>query len=57
MTAAETAIQTVKFFVNGRWEQPGDRVLHPIANPAIAEDVDRAARAMAFFPSCDRTEK
>ena len=40
MTAAETAIQTVKFFVNGRWEQPGDRVLHPIANPATAEDVE-----------------
>jgi malonate-semialdehyde dehydrogenase (acetylating)/methylmalonate-semialdehyde dehydrogenase len=56
MTATETAIQTVKFFVNGRWEEPADRALYPIANPATgrtiaqvpyatAEDVDRAARA------------
>jgi malonate-semialdehyde dehydrogenase (acetylating)/methylmalonate-semialdehyde dehydrogenase len=56
MIATETAMQTVKFFVNGRWEQPGDRVLHPVANPATgqaiaqvpyatAEDVDRTARA------------
>ena len=56
MTAAETAIQTVKFFVNGRWEAPGERVFYPIANPATgqviaqvpyatAEDVDRTARA------------
>ena len=56
MTATETAIQTARFFVNGRWEQPGDRVLYSITNPATgqaiaqvpyatAEDVDRAARA------------
>jgi len=56
MTAAEPAIQTVKFFVNGRWETPGERVFYPIANPATGqviaqvpyatvEDVDRAAHA------------
>ena len=56
MTATEAAIQTVRFFVNGSWEPPGDRELHPITNPATgrviaqvpyatAEDVDRAARA------------
>jgi malonate-semialdehyde dehydrogenase (acetylating)/methylmalonate-semialdehyde dehydrogenase len=56
MTATETTIRTVKFFVNGRWEAAENRELYPILNPATghaiaqvpyatAEDVDRAARA------------
>jgi malonate-semialdehyde dehydrogenase (acetylating) / methylmalonate-semialdehyde dehydrogenase len=56
MTAIETAVRTVKFYTNGCWEEAAGRALHPITNPAtgqtiaqvpyaIAEDVDRAARA------------
>jgi len=56
MIATETAVQTVKFLVNGKWEEAAGRALHPITNPATgqviaqvpyatAEDVDRTARA------------
>ena len=56
MTAAETAIHTVKFYTDGKWEDAPGRALHPITNPATgqviaqvpyatAEDVDRTARA------------
>ncbi|PYT21160.1 MAG: methylmalonate-semialdehyde dehydrogenase (CoA acylating) [Acidobacteria bacterium] len=56
MIAAESPIETLKFFVNGQWvESPGSR-LHPITNPATGrpiarvpyatkDDVDRAVRA------------
>jgi malonate-semialdehyde dehydrogenase (acetylating) / methylmalonate-semialdehyde dehydrogenase len=56
MIATETAVKTVPFYVDGKWELPGNRLLHPIHNPATgqviarvpyatADDVDRAARA------------
>ena len=56
MTAAETAIRTVKFYTNGSWEDAPGRTLHPITNPAtgqviaqvpyaVAEDVNRTAHA------------
>ena len=56
MTAAETAIHTVKFYTDGKWEDAPGRALHPITDPATgqviaqvpyatAEDVDRTARA------------
>src|SRR6478672_9240745 len=56
MLATETAIETLKFFVNGAWEPSGSRSLHDITNPATGrviarvpyatgEDIDRAARA------------
>jgi len=52
----ETAVRTLKFFVNGSWDESPGRSLHPITNPASGEviaqvpyaasdDVDRAARA------------
>jgi len=55
MIATETAVKTVKFYINGNWEEAG-RALHPIYNPATAQviaqvpyagaaDVDRTARA------------
>ena len=34
MIATETAIETVKFYVNGKWEVPAGHGLHPITNPA-----------------------
>ena len=56
MIATETAVRTLSFFVNGKWEGAPGRSLHPVTNPATgdviarvpyaaAEDVDRAARA------------
>ncbi|HYM10847.1 MAG TPA: CoA-acylating methylmalonate-semialdehyde dehydrogenase [Bryobacterales bacterium] len=54
--ATATAVRTLSFYVNGRWEEAPGRSLHPITNPATgeviarvpyatAEDIDRAARA------------
>ena len=56
MIAAESAVGTVSFYVNGVWEKPEGRQMQPVTNPAtgatIAEvpfaseaDVDRAVRA------------
>src|SRR5690242_13404065 len=56
MIATETRIETLKFYVNGKWEIPGGHELHDITNPATgrviarvpyatAEDIDRVARA------------
>ncbi|HTT65111.1 MAG TPA: CoA-acylating methylmalonate-semialdehyde dehydrogenase [Bryobacteraceae bacterium] len=56
MIAAETAVRSVKFYVNGSWEDAPGGTLHPITNPATgqviaqipyadADDVDRTARA------------
>ncbi len=56
MIATETAIETLKFFVNGKWEVSGVRPLYDITNPATArtiarvpyasaDDIDRTARA------------
>ncbi|MGA2134638.1 MAG: CoA-acylating methylmalonate-semialdehyde dehydrogenase [Bryobacteraceae bacterium] len=56
MTATESAVQTVKFYTDGKWEEARGRALHPITNPATgqviaqvpyaaSEDVDRTARA------------
>lgn len=56
MIASEKAVRTVKFLVNGAWEDAPGRSLHPITNPAsgdviaelpyaTVEDIDRTARA------------
>ncbi|MBI3698261.1 MAG: malonate-semialdehyde dehydrogenase, partial [Acidobacteria bacterium] len=55
MIAAATEVRTLRFYVNGRWEEAAWRSLHPINNPATgetiaqvpyatAEDIDRVAR-------------
>jgi len=56
MIATETAVRTVKFYVNGNWEEAQGRSLYPITNPATGQviaqvpyatsaDIDRAAHA------------
>jgi len=56
MLATETAIETLKFFVHGKWELAGVRPLHDITNPATGrviarvpyatvDDIDRTASA------------
>jgi malonate-semialdehyde dehydrogenase (acetylating) / methylmalonate-semialdehyde dehydrogenase len=55
MTATDTAVTTVGYYIAGKWETPQGRALHPVINPAtgrtMAEtpyateaDVDRAVR-------------
>jgi len=55
MIATESAVQNVRFYVNGAWESPQEARKHPVINPAtgrtLAEvpyaseaDVDRAVR-------------
>ena len=56
MIATETTIETLKFFVNGKWEVSAGYELHSITNPATgrviarvpyatAADIDRTARS------------
>ncbi len=56
MIATESAVSTVGFYINGAWEKPGGRALHPIINPATGAtvatvpyaaeaDIDRAVRS------------
>jgi malonate-semialdehyde dehydrogenase (acetylating) / methylmalonate-semialdehyde dehydrogenase len=55
MTAADTAVATVGFYIGGKWETPSGRTMHPVINPATGKtmaetayaneaDVDRAVR-------------
>jgi malonate-semialdehyde dehydrogenase (acetylating) / methylmalonate-semialdehyde dehydrogenase len=55
MITTETAVATVSYYINGVWEKPQGRTMHPVTNPAtgatIAEvpfataaDIDRAVR-------------
>jgi malonate-semialdehyde dehydrogenase (acetylating)/methylmalonate-semialdehyde dehydrogenase len=55
MNATVSAVGTVGFYVNGKWETPEGRKMHPVMNPATGEvlaeapfateaDVDRAVR-------------
>jgi malonate-semialdehyde dehydrogenase (acetylating)/methylmalonate-semialdehyde dehydrogenase len=56
MIATATEVRTLKFYVNGRWEEASGHELHPVMNPstgeviaqtpyATADDIDRIARA------------
>ena len=56
MIASQPSVQTVSFYVNGQWEDAGNRRLMPVTNPATgaeiaqvayatADDVDRTVRA------------
>jgi malonate-semialdehyde dehydrogenase (acetylating)/methylmalonate-semialdehyde dehydrogenase len=56
MIASQPSVQTVSFYVNGQWEEAGNRKLMPVTNPATgaeiaqvsyatADDVDRVVRA------------
>jgi malonate-semialdehyde dehydrogenase (acetylating)/methylmalonate-semialdehyde dehydrogenase len=55
MIATETKVDTVSYYINGNWETPQGRELHPVINPATDQvlaqvpfateaDVDRAVR-------------
>jgi malonate-semialdehyde dehydrogenase (acetylating)/methylmalonate-semialdehyde dehydrogenase len=55
MTATDTAVTTIGYYLAGKWETPQGRALHPVINPATGKtmaetayatgaDVDRAVR-------------
>ncbi|MSV27803.1 MAG: CoA-acylating methylmalonate-semialdehyde dehydrogenase [Bryobacterales bacterium] len=46
MTATETEVRTLKFFVNGEWRDGGTE-LHPVTNPATGEVIARVPYAGA----------
>ncbi len=56
MMATETAVRTLDFYIDGRWQEARGRALHAVTNPATgeviaqvpyanADDIDRAATA------------
>jgi len=47
MIATETSVQTLKFYVNGKWEDATGASTHPIANPATGEVIARVPYATA----------
>ncbi len=55
MIATETSVRTLKFFVNGKWEDASATVTHPVTNPATGEVIARVPYATA--PEVDRAVK
>ncbi len=47
MIATETSVRTLKFFVNGKWEDASATVTHPVTNPATGEVIARVPYASA----------
>ncbi len=47
MIGTESALETVSFYVNGKWEGAGDRTTHPVTNPATGEAIAQVAYASA----------
>jgi malonate-semialdehyde dehydrogenase (acetylating) / methylmalonate-semialdehyde dehydrogenase len=47
MIASEAAVRTLKFYVNGKWEDAADSAPHPVMNPATGEVIARVPYATA----------
>jgi malonate-semialdehyde dehydrogenase (acetylating)/methylmalonate-semialdehyde dehydrogenase len=47
MIATETSVQTLKFFVNGKWEEATGAVSHPVTNPATGAVIAQVPYATA----------
>jgi malonate-semialdehyde dehydrogenase (acetylating)/methylmalonate-semialdehyde dehydrogenase len=47
MIATETSVRTLKFFVNGKWEDAAATTAHPVTNPATGEVIARVPYASA----------
>jgi malonate-semialdehyde dehydrogenase (acetylating)/methylmalonate-semialdehyde dehydrogenase len=47
MIATETSVQTLKFFVNGKWEDGTGSPLHPVTNPATGAAIAQVPYATA----------
>ena len=53
MIGTETALETVSFYVNGKWEDAGNRPMFPVTNPATGAAIAQVAYASAA--DVDRT--
>src|SRR5580698_4063311 len=53
MIGTEPALETVGFYVSGKWESAGDRPTHPVTNPATGTAIAQVAYASAV--DVDRT--
>jgi len=47
MIATESSVQTLKFYVNGKWEDAAGASVHPITNPATGEVIAQVPYATA----------
>jgi malonate-semialdehyde dehydrogenase (acetylating)/methylmalonate-semialdehyde dehydrogenase len=47
MIATETSVQTLKFYVNGKWEDAAGAGVHPVTNPATGEVIAQVPYATA----------
>ncbi len=47
MIATETSVRTLKFYVNGKWEDAAGDGLHPVTNPATGEVIAQVPYATA----------
>ena len=47
MIATDTTVRTLKFYVNGRWEDAEGSAVHPVTNPATGEVIARVPYATA----------
>jgi len=47
MIASETAVRTLDFYVNGKWEAAGGSSTHPVMNPATGEVIAQVPFATA----------
>jgi malonate-semialdehyde dehydrogenase (acetylating)/methylmalonate-semialdehyde dehydrogenase len=47
MIATETSVKTLKFYVNGKWEDAAGAGVHPVTNPATGEVIAQVPYATA----------
>jgi malonate-semialdehyde dehydrogenase (acetylating)/methylmalonate-semialdehyde dehydrogenase len=47
MIASQPSVQTVSFYINGQWEDAGNRRLMPVTNPATGAEIAQVAYATA----------
>src|SRR5271154_60164 len=47
MIATDATVRTLKFFVNGKWEEAEGSAIHPVTNPATGEAIAHAPYATA----------
>ncbi len=53
MIASQPSVETVSFYINGQWENAGNRQLRPVTNPATGAEIAQVAYATA--DDVDRT--
>ena len=54
MIASQPSVETVSFYINGQWENAGNRQLMPVTNPATGAEI--AQVAYATVEDVDRIE-